>query len=139
VERAWAAFTRVYRRARSAIVSVDEATDALVRKLKKAIAAGERFPVIQKGGRLSTKKAAKAWGVTRDMPKLGRVINARYSRIERLVTPSAITGQVLRELARRKILVKASDGKLTRELMIKALTGARRRRYVCISGKALRA
>jgi hypothetical protein len=139
VERAWAAITRMYRRARTAIVSVDEATDALVRRLRKIIAAGKRLPVIQKGDKLSAKKAAKAWGATRDMPKLGRVINARYSRIERLVTPSAITGQVLRELARRKILVKASDGKLTRELMIKALTGARRRRYVCLSLKALRA
>jgi hypothetical protein len=139
IERAWSAITRMYRRARSANVSVDEATDALVRRLRKIIAAGKRFPVIQKGEKLSAKKAAKAWGATRDMPKLGRVINVRYSRIERLVTPSAITGQVLRELARRKILVKASDGKLTRELMIKALTGAGRRRYVCISGKALRA
>ena len=138
-ERAWSAITRIYRHARSAIVSVDEATDALVRRLRRIIATGKRFPVVQKGDTLSAKKAAKAWGVTRDMPKLGRVVNVRYSRIERLVKPSAITGQVILELARRKILVKASDGKLTRELMIKALAGARRRRYVCVSVKALHA
>ena len=139
VERAWSAITRMYRRARSAIVSVDEATDALINKLRKIIKAGKRFPVIKKGEVLSAKKAAKAWGATRDMPKAGRVVFVPYSRIERLVTPSAITGQVLRELARRKILVKESDGKLTRELMIKALTGARRRRYVSVSVKALHA
>ena len=136
-KRAWSAITRMYRRARSAIVSVDEATDVLVQRLLRIVAAGKRFPLVQKGDQLSAKKAAKAWGVIRDMPKLGRVLNARYSRIERLVTPSAITGQVLRELARRKILLKASDGKLRRELMIKALTGARRRRYVCVSIKAI--
>jgi hypothetical protein len=138
-KRARKAITAVYKNARSASASVDEATDALVQRLRKIAAAGERFPVVQKGDQLSAKKTAKAWGVIRDMPKLGRVLNIRHSRIERFVTPSAITGQVLRELARRKVLVKASDGKLTRELMIKALTGSTRRRYVCISVKALRA
>jgi hypothetical protein len=138
VERAWSAIIRIYRRARSAIVSVDKATDALINKLRKIIKAGKRFPVIKKGEVLSAKGAAKAWGATKDMPKAGRVILVPYSRLKRLVTPSAITGDVLRKLSKRRILHKSSDGKLARLTMIKALTGSKRRRYVCLSIKALR-
>lgn len=136
-KRARNAIRRLYKKARAASVSVDEATDALISRLQKLIAAGKRFPVIQKGDEPSADEIANAWGAIRNVPKVGRAILVPYSRLERLVTPSAITGAVLRKLADRGILRRASDGKLARETMIKPLTDSKRRRYVCLSMKAL--
>jgi hypothetical protein len=136
-KRARIATTVVYKKARAACVSVNEATDALIRHLRKVVVAGERFPLMKKAQALSPKKAAQAWGVTKDVPKVGRVVLAPYSRIQRMVTPPAITRDVLTKLAHESVVRRAADGKLTRQTMIKGLSGSRRRRYVCFSRKAL--
>ena len=51
--------------------------------------------------------------------------------------PSAITGAVLHELAAREILLKADDGKLTKQVMIKGLAGNKKPRYVCLIQSAV--
>jgi hypothetical protein len=136
-KRAYAAIKTVYKKARAACASVNEATDALIRRLGRLMRAGRRFPTVEKGKSLSKDRASQAWGAIRTMPQVGRMLLVPYNRIERLVKPSAITGQVLRELEHRGVLVKASDAKLTRETMIKGLAGTGRWRYVCLIRKAL--
>ena len=61
-----------------------------------------------------------------------------YARIMKLVKPTTITTSVLDRLAKDGIVIRSSDGKLTRQTMIKALTDTERRRYVCFREKALR-
>jgi hypothetical protein len=53
--------------------------------------------------------------------------------MQRLVKPSAITTPVLRELARRQILLKSDDGKFTRQVMIKGVTRDKTPRYVTLA------
>jgi hypothetical protein len=53
--------------------------------------------------------------------------------MQRLVKPSAITTPVLRELARRQILLKSDDGKFTRQVMIKGVTRDKKPRYVTLA------
>ena len=99
--------------------------------------AGTQFPAIKKGQSLPADQATKAWGVIWKLPNFKRTILIPYPRLENLVIPSAITGAVLRELAARGILLKASDGKLTRQVMIKGLTGKEKHRYLCLIQSAV--
>jgi hypothetical protein len=55
----------------------------------------------------------------------------RATRFEKLVVPSAVSDQVLDELAARGLLLKDPDGNKKRQLSIKGLTD-KRIRYVCI-------
>jgi hypothetical protein len=57
------------------------------------------------------------------------------SRFEGLVKPSAAAKAVLVELEKRGILIKAANGKSTRQMMIEGAN--KRRRYVCLNRKAL--
>jgi putative DNA primase/helicase len=136
-KRARIAVTAVYKRARAASASPKEAADALLRRLRKLVRAGTRFPAIQKGQSLSPDQAKKAWGVIWKLPNSKRTILVPYDRLKRLVQPSAITNAVLRELAAKEILLKADDGKLTRQVMIKGMTGNTKRRYVCLIRSAV--
>jgi putative DNA primase/helicase len=136
-KRARRAIRRIYQLARSAIVSVDEAKNALIRQLRKLVLKGERFPRIRKGQLLSKEQAAKAWGVTKNTPQGGRVVLIPHRRVVGLVKPAAIAKAVLDQLAKDRILARSSDGKLTRLTMIKALTDSKRRRYLYFPEKAL--
>jgi putative DNA primase/helicase len=136
-KRARIAVTAVYKRARAASASPKEAADALLRRLRKLVRAGTRFPAIQKGQSFSPDQAKKAWGVIWKLPNSKRTILVPYDRLKRLVQPSAITNAVLRELAAKEILLKADDGKLTRQVMIKGMTGNTKRRYVCLIRSAV--
>jgi hypothetical protein len=129
-QRARNAVARVYKRSRAASASVDEATDNLIDRMKKLLKGGERFRPIKKGKSLPADQANRAWGYIRKLNDK-RVILIPYPRMQRLINPSAITTPVLRELARRQILLK-SDGKLTRQVMIKGLAGDKKPRYVCL-------
>jgi hypothetical protein len=131
-KRARIAVKAVYKRARAASASAKEAADALLERLRKLVRAGTRFPVIQKGQSLSPDQAKEAWGVIWKLPNSKRTILIPYDRLKRVIQPSAITNAVLRELAAREILLKADDGKLTRQVMIKGMTGKTKRRYVCL-------
>jgi len=124
------AVARVYKRSRAASASIDEATDNLIDRMKKLLRGGERFRVIKKGKSLPAGQADRAWGYIRKLNDK-RVILIPYPRMQRLINPSAITTPVLRELARREILLK-SDGKFTRQVMIKGLAGDKKPRYVCL-------
>jgi hypothetical protein len=136
-KRARIAVTAVYKRARAASASPKEAADALLRRLRKLVRAGTRFPAIQKGQSLSPDQAKKAWGVIWKLPHSKRTIVVPHDRLKRLVQPSAITNAVLRKLAAKEILLKADDGKLTRQVMIKGMTGNTKRRYVCLIRSAV--
>ena len=135
--RARIAITAIYKRARGASASADEAADALVRKLRKLVKKGKRFPKIKKGQALPPAKASSAWGAIVSQPDVGRVVACPHSRVESLVNPSAITQAVLRKLSSRGLVKKESNGKLTRQVMIKGITGKKRPRYVCFSHKKM--
>ena len=132
-KRARIAITAIYKRARGASASVDGAADALVRRLQKLVTKGKRFPKVKKGQALAPNKASSAWGAVVKLPNVGRVVACPYDRVESLVNPSAITQAVLRKLLNRGLVMKSSDGKLTRQVMLKGITGDKRQRFICFS------
>ncbi len=129
-KRATLALKRLYRRARSATVSPAEATDAFVRRIGKLVSAGKRFPSIGKGEHSNAKGT---WGMVRKIGASKRAVLIRHSRMKHLVKPAAASTLVLAELDTRGILVKATDGKLTRQFM----ANGKRCRYVTLNYDAL--
>jgi hypothetical protein len=136
-KRARNAIIAVYKKARAASVSTDEAADRLVHRLRKLVKAGKRFPQLTKGQELSVKEASSAWGAVIVLPSGDRVVASPYSRVEKLVNPSAITHPVLRVLVDRKVVLKSSDGKMTQQVMRTGLTGRKRPRLVCFVYKKI--
>jgi hypothetical protein len=125
------AVTAIYKRARRSSVSTDKSADAFVKRLRKLVAAGKRFPKIKKKGQvLSQKAVAKAWGVLQKDANAGWLILVPYKRVEQLVNPSAITKQVLHALAARNLVLSSRNSNFTRQLMLKALTGSKRQGFV---------
>jgi hypothetical protein len=131
-QRARKAIATLYRKARSAIVSVKDATDAFLKRLRELVKAGKRFPLIKKG---ESYNEADTWGLTRKMPDGSRAVLIPSLRFDRLVKPSAAAKAVLAELEKRGILIKSADGKPTRQMKIEG--SKKRRRYVCLNRKAL--
>ena len=130
-ERACWAIHNIYWRSRAAFVSVAEATDALVGDLREALVAG-RFPRLDKGKTMKPEAVGRAWGVTRKLTRHGPALLITLTRLESLIRPRAISNAVVIELHKKGILIKASDGKLTHETMIRGLHGSKRRRYVVL-------
>jgi len=130
-ERATAAVTNLYNVSRSLTVSIPQATDALLDILRNA--QKKRFPSLQKGEILKDDRRKAAWGVRRDLGGKKDVMVVRASRFKKLVQPSAVSEQVLEELAARSLLLKDPDGNKKRQLSIKGLT-KKRVRYVCVKG-----
>jgi putative DNA primase/helicase len=135
--RARIAITAIYKRARGASASVDEAATALVGRLRKLVKKGKRFPKVKKGHALPANAASTAWGAIVNLPNVGEVVACPHRRVERLVNPSAITHAVLRKLSNRGLVVKSSDGKLTRQVMVKGITGNKRQRFICFPRKKI--
>lgn len=131
--RAASAVTNLYNASRSLTVSVPQATDAVLDSLRTAMASKKRFPRLTKGETLDDARKKAAWGVKRDIGNKKNVIVVRATRFEKLVVPSAVSDQVLDELAGRGLLLKDPDGNKKRQLSIKGLTD-KRVRYVCIKG-----
>jgi hypothetical protein len=131
-QRARNAIAALYRKARSAIVSIKDTTDAVLKRLRKLVTAGKRFPLIEKG---ESYNETETWGLTRKMPDGSRAVLIRSSRFDKLVKPSAAAKAVLVELEKRGILIKAADGKQTRQTMIEG--SKKRHRYICLKRKAL--
>ena len=131
--RAKAAVTNLYNASRGLTVSVPQATDAVLERLRKAMTSKMRFPRLTKGENLDDTRKKAAWGVKRDIGNKKNVVVVRATRFEKLVVPSAVSDQVLDELAARGLLLKDSDGNKKRQLSIKGLTN-KRVRYVCIEG-----
>lgn len=130
--RARAAVARLYKKARRAIVHVADTTDAVVERLRKSLAAGKRIPVVKKG---ESYEEGNSWGLVRKMQDGRYAVLIQFSRFEKLVSPRAAARQVLKELEKRNILLKAADGKQTCQMMI---TGTQmRHRYVCLDRDAL--
>jgi putative DNA primase/helicase len=131
-QRARKAIATLYRKARSAIVSIKDATDALLKRLRGLVKAGKRFPLIKKGENYNE---ADTWGLTRKMSDGNRAVLVPLSRFDRLVRPSAAAKAALAELEKRAILIKGADGKPTRQMKIEG--SKKRHRYVCLNRKAL--
>jgi hypothetical protein len=136
-KRAYRAISTIYRKARASSVSADEAADRLVRVLRKCIKARRRFPQIKKGRRLAPREASSVWGAVCVLPNGQRVVATPFDRVEKLVKPAAIARAVLQVLAHRKVVLRSSDGKLTRQIMMKGLTGIKRPRFVCFVHKKI--
>jgi hypothetical protein len=135
-EMAFPAIRTIYLRSRAASASVSEATDALIGKLREALTAGH-FPRLEKGQMMKPEDAGQAWGVTRTLSKHGPALIITLSQLQNLISPRAISSTVVAELANRGILIKAADGKLTRQTMIHGLNGSKRRRHVALKLGAL--
>jgi hypothetical protein len=135
-ERAWSAVRAIYQRSRAALAPVSETTDALVGKIRKALTAG-RFPRLGKGQTMKPEDAGRALGVTRKSPTHGPMILITLERLKDLIRPRATSSAVLTDLAKRGILIRSTDGKSTRETMIRGLNGSKRRRYVALKLSAL--
>ncbi len=130
-QRAWQAVRTIYRRSRSALASVEEATNSLIDRLRQALS-DCRFPPLKKGETLKPEDAGAAWGVTRKFARHGSLVLITLARLQSLITPRIISDVVIRELADSGILLKSPDGKTTREAMIQGLNGSRRRRYAAL-------
>jgi putative DNA primase/helicase len=135
-ERAWSAVSAIYRCSRAALTSVSETTDALVAKIRKALTDG-RFPRLDKGQIMKPEDAGRALGVTRKLATHGPTLLIPLAQLKGLIRPRATTSAVLADLAKRGILIQSSDGKSTRETMIRGLNGSKRRRYVALKLSAL--
>jgi hypothetical protein len=131
-KRARRAVARLYKLARSITVSVNQATDALLRHLRKLVITGKRFPFIKKGMKYNK---SENWGLTRKMPDGTNAVLIQLPRFDQLVKPSAISKAVLIELDTRGVLVKGSDDKRTRQVMINGTLT--RSRYVCLNRREL--
>jgi hypothetical protein len=130
-QRAWQAVRTIYRRSRTARASVEDATDSLIDKLRKALSNG-RFPPLKKGETLQPKEAGAAWGVARNFAKHGSLVLMTLERLQDLIKPRATARAVILELANKGILIKSPNGKTTREAMICGLNGSQRRRYAAL-------
>ncbi len=129
-KRAVAAITNLYNASRSLTISVPQVTDALVQKLTRLLAKGERFPVLGKG---STTDATHPWGFVRDVDGKAGVLVIKPGQFKKLVEPSAAADDVLKALDKRGMLIKGKDGQLKRQLLISGVS-ERRLRYVCLHG-----
>jgi hypothetical protein len=136
-KRAQKAIAAIYKRARASSVSIDEAADALLVKVRAHVMEKKRFPEVDKGQQLAADQVSAAWGATVDVPGVGRVVAIPYAQAQAMVEPSATTRSVLRELVQRKIILPSKKGKLTRQVMIKGLTGQKRPRFLCFRYKKI--
>ncbi len=107
-KRARGAVARLYKKARRAIVHVKDATDAVMKRLRKLEATGKRFPVVKKG---ESYDEGSSSGLVRKMSGGRHAVLIQSSWFERLVSPRAAVWQVIKELEKRNILIKAADGK----------------------------
>jgi Domain of unknown function (DUF927) len=133
-KRARIAVTTIYRLARAACASNEEATTKLVRKLQGLVTAGKRFPLVKKGQKLPHKQRRRAWGVREKVANVGTVLLVPRSRLHRLTHQSPST--IIASLAAAEVIHRGRDGKLTQQKQVKAL-GSKRCRYVCFSERAL--
>ena len=131
-KRAHQSIATLYRKARSANVRAKDTADAFLQRLRKHVTAGKRFPLVKKG---ESYEETDTWGLTRKISEGGSAVLIRLSRFKELVQPSAAARSVLVELEKRGILIKPSDGKRTRQMMVEG--SKKRRRYVCLDRKAL--
>jgi hypothetical protein len=136
-ERATTAITNLYNAARSLSVSVPQATDALLTRLRKEVAAKKHFPKVSKGETLTKAQKKEFWGCVKEIGGKKNITAVPMTRLRKLVQTAAVADQVLDELASRNLLMKAPDGHLTRQLEITGLSD-KRRRYVCIKGLVAR-
>jgi putative DNA primase/helicase len=135
-KRAWSAVRAIYRRSRAALASAGEMTDALVSKIRKALTAG-RFPRLDKGQLMKPEHAGRALGVTRKLATHGPTLLITLEQLKGLIRPRVTSSAVLADLKKRGILIQSTDGKSTRETMIRGLNGSKRRRYVALKLSAL--
>ena len=136
-KRARRAIGRLYKVARAAIVSVEDATTALAQKLLEAIDE-KRFPRWVNGKMLSTKQSDKTWGITKKDMKGRFIVFVPLSRIKLLTQPPAIVMAVLDRLEQEGIVLRAGDGKLTHQKMFNGFTGSTRARYIAFRKKKLK-
>jgi hypothetical protein len=81
--------------------------------------------------------AGRALGVTRKLAMHGPAIFITSEQLKGLIRPRATSNPVLADLEKRGILIQSTDGKSTRETMIRGLNGSKRRRYVALKLSAL--
>lgn len=133
--RAKEAITNVYKASRGLTVSVPQATDAFLKKMRKLVATGKRFPRVEKSQVLSPAKRKISWGAVRKIAGKPNITAVKTARYEKLVQPPAVAQAVLAALDARKLLLKDTDGNLKRQVLIKGLSKGRVR-YVCVQGVA---
>ncbi len=99
-------------RCRTAVASVDKATDGLIRTLSEGLASG-RFPRLDKGQMIKREDAERAWGCTRKLANHGCALVLTLEQLKAPTRPQAISNAVLAELNRRGVLMRSAQSKAT--------------------------
>lgn len=132
-KRARLAITRLYKKARAATSTPKDATDSLLKRLRKLVQTGKKFPVIKKG---SLSDGKKLWGTLRADGKGNKFLAVRLARFKNLGITSSMRDGVLSELDSRTLLIKSADGKRTKQMMFGGCSA--RLRYVCLDARFLK-
>jgi hypothetical protein len=128
--RAIRAFVHIYRKARAAVSTIEEAADRFRIRIRRLLRK-DRFPALPKGRKASARELRIAEkGFRRQLPHIGEVLLMPLKQVEQLVGGRrAEASCVLDELADKGIVLRGSDGKLTRQI---SLPGQKdRKRLVC--------
>ena len=121
----------LYRTSRAASVSVEEASEQFLDRIRHLVKNTDKFPRVSKGQELVAGKKNAAMGIVTKLGSKDGVLVLRLDAFRSLVEPPAIANRVLGHLASSKHLLRGEDGKNTRQVSSAAL-GAERRRYVCL-------
>jgi hypothetical protein len=134
-ERAWTAIETVYRKSRSASVSVPEAADATLRRLRKLVKNRMKFPRLPKGKKLKASRKAAAMGIIRQVEGHENVVLIPRKTFDGFVKPTAVAGEVLERLANTGVILRGAGKNISRQVMITGFD-KKKRRYVCLLGLA---
>jgi hypothetical protein len=132
-ERAWLAIETMYRKSRGASVSIADATEATLKRLRKLVKDKSKFRRVRKGEIIRDPHKFAAIGFVREIDGRKNVVLIRYSLFRNHVRPPAVASQVLQSLAEKGIVLRRKDNKPTRQVMIKGVD-KKKRRYVCLAG-----
>jgi hypothetical protein len=136
-KRATRAFVRIYKKSRAAIRTVEESADGFCIKARRLLTKN-KVSLLPKGTKLSNKRRrlARTKGLRRELPDIGEILLLPLRRVDQLIGGGrSATSSVLEHLADQHIVVRAPDGKLTRQILIPG--DKRRKRFVCFSVTAL--
>jgi hypothetical protein len=128
--------TRIYRRARAAIRSVEETYNRVLAGLRRALADESLLPRVEKGDALPRKLRDSAWGFRRIIN--GReIIGVDPSRFEAIAGSAPLADAVLDLMIERRVAIMGVGGKRRPQIAVQGFPRDGRSRWVCLRAAAL--
>lgn len=127
----------VYRVARRSVFSVQEATETVLQRIRRAIRDDTRFPRLEKGEALPRRLRTQAWGFRRRRGDDGEIIAIYPSRFEGLAPSKPSAEAVLDVLLERGVALSGADGKRHLQLAVQGFDRVGRARWVCLRASSL--